>query len=292
MKQIALFGFRVLIFLFSLIPFWILYGISNFISFIFIHIYAYRSKVICTNLSEAFPDKSEKEIKQIRNRYYRHLSDIIVESIKGFSISEKELLKRFKIVNPEVLDAYFDKNQSIIALGSHYGNWEWGAIAGGLQTKLHPVTLYKKLSNEAVDAHIQKLRARLGTEMIELKQTLRGFVRLRSKACVYILLADQNPSNALTATWITFLNQDTPCLPGPGKLSKRFKYPLVYFEVDRVKRGYYTLKVHELVKEPSLHEEKEMVELFFANLEALIRKKPEFWLWSHKRWKKKHLKPV
>lgn len=152
--------FLISIYFFAIVPFWILYTYSNIVSFLFYHVFKYRKKVILSNLRNSFPEKSEKEIRAIAKGTYRNLIDIVVESLKTFTMSTKEVKKRFKILNPEILDEYHNKGQSVIGVTGHYGNWEWGAMAGSLQINHRAIAIYKPLSNKYIDNFIKRTRDR------------------------------------------------------------------------------------------------------------------------------------
>ncbi len=281
-----------LIFLFSIyfmaiIPFWLLYQFSNILAFLFNYVFQYRKKVIITNLRNSFPEKSDKEINRIARKAYKNLTDIIVESIKGYTISDKEIQKRFKIKNPELLNEYFYSGQSAICVTAHYGNWEWGAIAGSLQIKHKSIAIYKPLTNKYIDAFIKRRRAENGTLLKSIQKTTETFKKYKNQTCIYILVADQSPSAVKKAYWIDFLNQDTACLHGPEKHARNNNYPVFFLNIQRIKRGYYELTVEKLLEEPAITREGEITQKYMRRLEEIIKEKPENWLWSHKRWKRK-----
>lgn len=284
-----------LIFLFSIyfiaiIPFWLLYQFSNILSFLFNHVFRYRKKVIITNLRNSFPEKSDKEIRIITKKAYKNLTDIIVESIKGLTISDTEIQKRFKIKNPELLNKYFYSGKSIIGVSAHYGNWEWGAIAGSLQIKHKAIAIYKPLTNKYIDNFLRRTRAENGTLLKSIRKTTETFQKYRNQPCIFILVADQSPSSVKKAYWTNFLNQDTACLHGPEKHAKNNNYPVFFLNIQRVKRGYYELTAEKLFEEPAATKEGEVTHKYMKRLEEIIKEKPENWLWSHKRWKRKRIK--
>lgn len=279
--------FLISIYFIAIIPFWILYPFSDLLSFLFYYIFKYRKKVILQNLRNSFPEKSEKEIKSIAKKTYTNLTDIIVESIKTFTMSTKQVKKRFKILNPEILDEYHKKGQSVIGVTGHYGNWEWGAMAGSLQINHRAIAIYKPLSNKYIDNFIKRTRAENGTLLKSINKTTETFENFKNQTCIFLLVADQSPSSTKKAIWVDFLNQDTACLHGPEKHARNNNYPVVYLDIQRVKRGYYELTAEKLIEEPIKLEEDQVTKLYMNKLEEVIRKKPENWLWSHKRWKRK-----
>jgi len=256
-------------------------------AFLFQYIFGYRKKIIVQNLKNSFPDKTEKEIKKIIKGTYRNLSDIVVESIKGFTLSSKQLSKRFIIKNPEILDVFFEEKQSVIGVAAHYGNWEWGATIGNLQIKHRAIGFYKPLSNKYIDNYIKRLRAENGALLRSIKNTAETFQLFKDQTCLFVMVADQSPTNMKEAIWTNFMNQDTACLHGPEKHARINNYPVVYLNTQRIKRGYYEVTIEILAKNPLELKEGELTKLYMKKLEQILNNKPENWLWSHKRWKKK-----
>lgn len=271
----------------AIVPFWMLYAYSDLVAFVFHRIFRYRKKIIVENLKKSFPEKSDQEIKIITRKTYKNLTDLVVESIKTFTMSTQNVSKRFKVINPEILDEYFVRGQSIIGLTGHYGNWEWGAMAGSLQIKHRAIALYKPLSNKYIDNYIKRTRAENGTLLKSIYKTEETFENLKNQTCIFLLVADQSPSSTKKAIWVDFLNQDTACLHGPEKYAKRYNYPVVFLSIQRIKRGRYKLIAEKLIENPSELNEGEVTRIYMNKLEEIIRKKPEDWLWSHKRWKRK-----
>lgn len=264
-----------------------MYAFSNFLAFLFNNIFSYRKNVILYNLRNSFPEKSEKEINTIVKETYKNLSDVIVESIKGFTMSSGQILKRYIITNPELLNDYFNQKKSVIGVTAHYGNWEWATITGDVQIKHKSIAIYKPLSNKYIDNFLKRTRAENGALLKSINKTSETFSFFKDQTCMFALVADQSPSNLKEAYWVNFMNQDTPCLHGPEKHARINNYPVVFFNIQRVKRGYYEITVEKLTEDPSKLKEGEITELYMKKLEQILKKKPENWLWSHKRWKKK-----
>ena len=279
--------FRLALGLFKIMPFRLLYALSDVLSWLFYHLIQYRKKVILTNLKRAFPGKKDQEIRLIARKTYTNLTDILLESLKGFSVREEKLIKRYKILNPEFLDRYFEKNQSIIGVTGHYANWEWGALAGSAQMKHKPIAFYKPLSNSYIDQYIKSSRAESGTLLYSIRQTSETFSKHKHENCIFLMVADQSPSDSKKAYWIDFLNQDTACLHGPEKHARINNYPVIYLDIQRIKRGYYTVQFSQLIENPAEETDGLITEKYMRQLEQIIREKPENWMWSHKRWKKK-----
>ena len=279
--------FRLFVFIFWITPFWLLYLQSGIVFFLMYHVFGYRKKVVWNNLKKSFPEKSESELKKITKGFYKNLSDITVESIKGLSMSKKTLLKRYKVLNPEILDKYYNQNKSVIAVASHYANWEWGVLCLSLQFKHKSVGLYKPLSNKYIDNSMKKSRAAWGMNLLSIYETSKYIEIKNTEPSIYYMISDQSPSNVEKAYWINFLNQDTACLHGVENYAKKFDLPVVYGHVNRVKRGYYEISISLVESNPKETAEGEITKAYMKILEDYILNKPENWLWSHNRWKGK-----
>jgi KDO2-lipid IV(A) lauroyltransferase len=269
----------------SLLPFWVLYRISDFLYLILYKILGYRVKVVTTNLKNSFPEKSSEEIADIRNKFYHHLCDIIVESIKLFSISEKEVKKRIRFVNPEVTNAYFEKGQSLMIVGGHCNNWEY-SVTGGLYVSHEMVAIYSPLSNNFFEKKMNESRSRFGIRLLKTKDAKTFFETGPETPSMMIFGSDQSPSSSSKAYWTRFLNQDTAVSYGLEKYAKQLNYPVIFTEISKVKRGYYEFSFELIEDNPSKTSYGEISEKHVRRLEKQIIETPEYWLWSHKRWKR------
>lgn len=287
MKYISYLLTRILIFIFGLLPFGIVYKISDFVSWLLFNVVKYRRKLVESNVAKVFPTYTDLERKHIVNKSYANLGDIIIEGLKGASMNKPQLIERYKFINPGILDESFEKGRSAILVTGHYNNWEWGALSTTYFFKHLVVGLYKKLNNPYVESFFKKSRAATGIALVELSETAKGFAKYtnQERPSFYLLAADQSPSNTEKAHWIEFLGQDTACLHGPGKYATEYNLPLLYCDIQRVKRGFYELELSWLIKEPKEYSEAEIVEKFMRRLEKEIIKDPGNWLWSHNRWK-------
>ena len=281
---------RFAVFLFSFIPFGMLYRISDGIAYFLYKIMHYRYTVIHTNLKNSFPEKSDVEIEAIIQKTYLNLSDIIVESVKGMSMNLKEIVERYHFKNPEVADKVFRKGLSAIGLVSHYNNWEWGAYATEAQLKLQVAGVFKPIKNKMINQYFHKIRSRFGAQIVAMNQTGRAIIENRGKPTLFVLIADQNPSNLKHVHWINFLNQDTACFDGPEKIARKTNYPVLHFAIERVKRGFYEIEVSMLCENPGKTFTSEITRQYMKTLEKQIQEKPENWLWSHRRWKHKKVR--
>ena len=270
-------------------PFWLIFLFSDLVYFLMYHIIRYRRKVVTTNLCSSFPEKDEKEIRVLTNKFYHHLCDISLESIKGFSMSPEELIQRHHILNPELADYYFTKGISAIAVPGHYNNWEWGSLSPGLQLNYPIVAFYKPLSNKMVDIYAKKHRAKFKTRLASITETGITFDELAKIPTAFIMAADQCPTNMQDCYWFDFLHHDTAWLHGPEKYARKYNIPVLYVDIQKVKRGFYELKLVLLTDNPSLLPDGELTRLYAQQLEKSILQEPAYWLWSHKRWKRKRV---
>ncbi|MCH2045378.1 MAG: hypothetical protein MK212_14775 [Saprospiraceae bacterium] len=278
--------FRGIIFLFWLIPFWLLYRMSDLLAFLMYRVFAYRRKVIRANLKNAFPKKSAKELQIIEQKFYTHLCDILLEGIKGLSMSKASIKKRYDVRQDAVeYMNTFCEQKSLMVVGGHYGNWEWGAIGATLHVIPDIVIFYKPVKNKYLDAYIRRTRSIHNTYLRSIKETKQSFEEFKDQNLIYIMIADQNPSNRKAAHWVNFMNQETAVLHGPSKYSQEYELPLFFLHTRRLKRGYYQVYVDYLPEAANLEDFNAISQLFMSKLEEDLREEPSHWLWSHRRWK-------
>ena len=278
--------YSLLILPISLLPYPILYLISDFLFLMMYRLISYRKKVVFTNLKNSFPKKSDQELNIIMAEFYRHLCDIIMESMKGFTISEKQLRKRLVIKNPEFSNYFADKGQSIIFVGGHYNNWEICAQAFSMYSNHECIGIYKPLSNKFINDKIYTSRSKYGLNLVSMKQTKKSFED-SGKPKAIVFGSDQNPSNPNRAHWVNFLHQDTAVLFGVEKYAKEYNWPVVFVSISKVKRGHYQVEYSLITDKPTEQPHGKITEDFTKILEQDIINQPQYWLWSHKRWKHK-----
>ena len=285
---------KILFFLFikplSFLPFAVLYRISDFFYLLIYYGIQYRKKVVFTNLQNAFPDKTAPEITAIAKGFYSHFCDLIIEAIKLFSASEKELNKRCKIINPELMERYAKQGKSLIIPTAHYNNWEIAATVLQKQLPHQPIALYTPLKHPFFNQQIKKSRTRFGLELLSIKAFKTGLEKMPDKLRAIVFLADQSPRMARVAYWTTFLNQETGVMVGTEKYAKQYDYPVVFGKMTKVKRGFYEIEFIPLEDNPKDTSFGEITEKHTRLLEKIIIEQPQYWLWSHKRWKRQ--KPV
>lgn len=277
--------FLFFVFLIGILPFPLLYLLSDFGQFFLRRVMRYRKKVILSNLRSCFPLLSEKELDSILRQVYKNLADVLAEGIKGFSMLPRTVKKRHFITNPEIIEPWLAQGKSVIALPAHFNNFEWGSMSPGLFTKHPIIAFYKPLSNKYVNRFMKWSRVKFGTTLASIYETYLVFERNAQTPSVYIMAADQSPSRPEKSYWITFLGRETAFLHGPEKYARMYNYPVVYVDVQRVKRGYYTVKAVMLADDPAALPEGEVTRRYAKKLEEAILDSPGNWLWSHKRWK-------
>lgn len=278
---------RLIAEIFRFIPFRMLYGLSEGLAFLLRAVVGYRTGVVYDNLRRAFPEKTEDEIKQIARASYRNLMDVTLETLKSYTMPLAEIQRRCPPVNPELVNRYLDRGQSVILAGSHYNNWEYTGISMPPAFHGTTVTAYKPISNRLIDRYVNWTRARTGMVLISMDSTF-AVIRQREREqqrSVYVLLSDQSPSSKKSAHWVNFLGRDTASLPGLDVLARKFKLPVLYYHVRRLKRGFYEVEYFDICVNPAEAADADITRDYARRLEEIIREKPENWLWSHKRWK-------
>ncbi|MBK0378877.1 lysophospholipid acyltransferase family protein [Mucilaginibacter segetis] len=285
LKKAALKTGILFLYLISLLPFWFLYLIADAVFVILYYIVRYRRAVVQQNIRNSFPEKTPAERSRIEKQYYRYLADLMMETIKMITISETSLRKRMKPTNPELVDHYFNQGRSIIAAAGHYCNWELAALGFSLLTAEKRIIVYKPLTNKIFEDFFNKIRARFGATLVAMKQTLRTMITLKKQLTFSVLVSDQTPVKHEINYFTEFLNQPTAVFLGIEKLAKLIDAVVIFYKIDRVKRGYYTYTLVPLVEHPKQTAEHEITEAHVRYLEQIINEKPQYWLWSHRRWK-------
>tara|TARA_B110000503_G_C7150303_1_gene414881 strand:+ start:1533 stop:2309 length:777 start_codon:yes stop_codon:yes gene_type:complete len=245
----------------------------------------YRTKVVRQNLTNSFPDKSEKEILALEAKFYSHLCDLVVESLKAFSISLEEAKLRMKDRNIEVVNQYFKQKRQVVLVGGHYGNWELFAITIGATTDHKTLALYTPLKNQFINEKITKSRSKYGLGMLSIKEIKSKLNDINSDFYAIIFGADQSPRKSQRAYWMKFLNQETGVQFGTEKFAKEFNAVVIFTNIYKVKRGYYELQYDVITEQPNQEELGFISKTHTQMLEKVIQEQPEYWLWSHKRWK-------
>lgn len=249
----------------------------------------YRLKVVRTNLSNAYPNKTQKERDRIANQFYLHLCTSTIEAYRTLFMSEKQMKKHFVVTNPEMLEYLAQAGRNNISLFGHYANWEWVASMPLWTENLNISTLYKPLKNKFFDGLYLKIRQRFGTVCIDKNKVIRGMVQMSKLGKPYTLafIADQTPTPNNIHHWETFLNQESAMLTGWETIARKSNSIVVYLDIQRPKRGYYTCEIMLVEENPNDLQPFELTHKYVQLMEKTINRNPSLWLWSHKRWKHK-----
>jgi len=273
----------------SYMPLSVLFFFSDITFFLSYHLVKYRRNVVEANLKKAFPNKSSEELKKIEKGFYHHFTDFIFESIKSISISEKDVLSRTSIKNVDMLDKYYKQNKNVLVVCGHYNNWEFYALSLPKQLKHTTYSLYQPLKNKFFDEILLNSRKRNGMRLIKTRDIFKFFQEKNDNPKLMVIVNDQSPTNKQKAYWNTFLNQETGWNVGPEKLAKKYNYVVLFGHSKKIKRGVYEVEFSLVTETPQQTNDEYITDKYASILEGIIKKKPEFWLWSHKRWK--HKKP-
>jgi Kdo2-lipid IVA lauroyltransferase/acyltransferase len=281
-----LFGFTWII---SLIPFPVLYRIADLLYLFIYYAAGYRKKTVFDNLRSSFPEKSDKEITQLAKAFYRHFCDFLLETIRCIRIPADKLDRRMKFLNPEVFKQLTANNQDFALVSAHYNNWEW-LMNLPLKMAHRFLVIYRPLTNKVVDRLSLYMRGRHKPVMIPMESIYREGLKCRSENRLFSIwfLADQRPpKNSKCWTW--FLNHETAFFEGVEKISRKLSLAVVFMDVQKVRRGYYEVTLKMLFENAAHTKENEVTLACIKAMEDEIIKRPEFWLWSHKRFK--HSRP-
>ncbi|MBQ8156033.1 MAG: lysophospholipid acyltransferase family protein [Prevotella sp.] len=275
--------------MFSLLPLRIHYIISDFLFWLLYKVIGYRRRVVWKNLSASFPEKSQAELKDIECGFYHFLCDYFVETVKMMTISKKEIKKRMVFKGIEDLDEVIESGQSIALYLGHYCNWEWvTSMPLWVTPKVQCGQIYHPLENKYFDKLLLRSRQRLDALCISMQDTLREVVRYKREGQPIMIgyISDQAPNWVNIHHWVDFLNQDTPVFTGTERIVKKMNHAVFYVDMRRIKRGYYEAEFKLMTRDPKELEDFKLTDMYFDMLEKSIRRVPEFWLWSHNRWKR------
>ena len=275
----------------TLLPFRVLYIFSDLLYLVLYYIVSYRRKVVAENLKNSFPEKSGEELKTIEKKFYRHLADLLIETFKLTHMSKEEQKKRFTYSNLEVIDKLRKDKRDIIAVLGHYNNWEWPTLLP-YYLKYIIIIIFKPLQNKYFNGFINRQRSKFGIVLTPTSQVIREIINYRKNNIntLSVFISDQIPAKEDIKFWTKFLNQDTAVFTGAGKIAAKYDMAIVFFHIQKVKRGFYNLDIELLLEHTEGLSEELITETHVRRLEEIIREKPEYWIWSHRRWK--HKKPV
>lgn len=268
-------------------PFWFIYVLSDLFYWIVYYLVGYRKNVVLQNLENAFPEKTDSEIKTISKKYYRHFCDLTLETIKMRGMKTVDFEVRMKVTNADLVNRYFEQGKSVMVLTMHYNNWEWGVYLS-VHLKHKSLAVYKPLQNFVFDKFMNQTRTKFGTELIKNDKIFRRILQAeKQNEPIFIWLAGDQTPPVFHKSWFRFLNQDAMFYPGPAVISKRFNQPVFFQKIEKTTRGKYTTTFELLFENPDRFSETEIIKTYIHRMEQVIREKPEFYLWSHKRWKHK-----
>ena len=278
----------------SLLPLWLHYLFSDILYLVLAHVLRYRHRVVWKNLKTSYPDKSDKELKTLQRQFYRHFCDILVETVKYTSITDGNIMRRMTFTGSEKVAEILNSGQSVALLLGHYGNWEW---VSSLVLWVRPLItnntvmgqIYHPLENEVINRVVLKTRDRMKSDSVSMKETLRWIIGNKREGRPTILgyINDQVPKWENIHHWLTFLNHpDTPVFTGIERIVHSQNQAAVYLDVKRVGRGRYDCEFQVITRDPSTMGEFELTDIYFQRMEQTINRAPQYWLWSHNRWKR------
>jgi len=270
----------------SILPFPIFYKFSDFVCFFVYRVFGYRKKTVRQNIAMTLPHLSEKERLEIEKKFYTHMCDLFMEMIKTMTISDKEINKRFVFTNIELIREYEAKGKSVVLMCAHYASWEW-LIAIAKQINFRSIGIYKKIGNKYFDKLIRDIRSRLDAELVETKKTveLMEYNAARGIKAFYGFASDQSPQLERARYWDDFMGFEVPVYTGAEMLAKKLDMNMVFIKVKKVKRGFYEATLMPLVDNPRDYPDYEVTSMFLREVEKQILEQPEYYFWTHKRWK-------
>ena len=281
-----------IIWLISMLPFRVLYFISDLFYFIIFHLVGYRKEVVLNNLKLAFPNKSHTELVEIRKKFYKHFVDVFMEMIKSFTVSKEEVYKRYTYPNIDFLKELCKDGKSMILMGSHYANWEWIMSLDSF-VDYKGYAAYTKINNPYFNTKILKSRAKFGTHLLKTSKIIEA-MKYNTKnniQAAYGLLSDQSPQLKKTYYWTSFFGVKVPAHTGAEMLAKRYDMNMVFMNTKKLKRGYYETTFSLITDDANKFPNYELTDLFTKKVEAQVKAQPEYYFWTHKRFKHKDKAP-
>lgn len=270
----------------SMLPFRILYGLSTFLYWTLYRVVGYRRKVVRGNIQRSFPHKNDDERLQIERAFYRHFFDLVVETIKLFSIRKKELFDSCELVNPEIFNPYITAKKRVIITSGHYGNWELASQLLAQRVNMKILGIYTPLSNQFMDRKLCSSRSRFGMQMVNRLDVKALLEKPAVTAEAVLFATDQSPGRSRSAYWTTFLSQETGILFGAERYSTLHGCPVFYTHFEKPRRGHYRFRFELICEDASQTEYGQVTQAHTRSLERDIHAAPHLWLWTHRRWKR------
>ena len=288
MRTLLYYLFYTTTYAIALLPLKVLYVISDIVRFFTYHIFQYRRKVVTENLKNSFPEKTSAELKQIEEAFYKHFCDLLIETVYLLHTSKRNAMKMCKFNNIEILQKYYPQGKSVILATGHYNNWEILNLFGYyLEHKV--IGIYKPINNKKIEAFINKYREQYGAIAVPMHDAFRTVISYHQQKKLFFLglISDQTPHESEIRYWTPFLNQETPVFLGVEKIAIKTNQPVFFCRISKVSRGKYEVDIDLLCENPKETKTHEITEMHVRALEKLIKETPEYWLWSHRRWKYK-----
>ncbi len=276
-----------LLLLFAYLPLWFHYALSSLLWPVVYYVARYRVKVVRANLDRCFPDMDIHDRRKLERKYYRHIADLLAEGIYNLRAPLRKVAKHYHLENADILEPYYQKNRSIVLMSAHYNNWEYMITSLDHSLSHHGIGVGKPLTNKRFGRFITARRARYGTEIVDqtdVRQVMAYYNQWQVPVA-YMMLSDQSPSNPKRSFWTTFLGQDTPFLYGAEHFARKYDMPVFLYDVRKLQRGKYSIHFELLTDSPNDLPEGEITRHYAHHLEELIQEHPQYWLWSHRRWK-------
>lgn len=272
---------------FSYLPFKVLFYMADVAYFILYYPLNYRKDVVRKNLKNAFPEKTDSELKAIEKQYYHHLCNLFFEIMKCISLSKKTVDQRFSVEPNSDLDQSYKDGKDVVLMCGHFNNWELWASAMPYLIQHKSVAVYKPLANKFADIKSKETRERHGMKMVSMNESIKYMVKNQKSKSAYIFLSDQSPSNMTNVRWNTFLNQETAWMLGGTSIGKKLGMDFYFAYIEQIERGKYEVKFKKISDANDHLSDEDVMDIYVKNLEAIIQENPQYWLWSHKRWKHK-----
>jgi KDO2-lipid IV(A) lauroyltransferase len=284
--MLAKFAYYCLVIPLSYLPLKVLYFFTDFFYLLLITIVPYRKKVIEGNIERSFPNKTKRERAKIKRKFYRHFCDLLAEGIKNLTISKASLTRRFVVKNAEVMYHLYNQKKSVILVSGHYNNWEWLISSQNFLFPHQAMGIGMPMSSKFWDKKINERRMRFGMNVIHSKNFKEEIETNLHHPVAVLTLGDQSPGDSTKSYWMDFLNQKTAVAFGTEMIAHQFDFAVVYFSTRKLKRGYYEMELVLISDTPKLSSWGELTEAHTQLLEKDIKENPEYWIWSHKRWKR------
>ncbi|WP_428232213.1 lysophospholipid acyltransferase family protein [Flavobacterium sp.] len=275
-----------LLWLISILPFRLFYLLSDFVCFIIYRIVGYRKKVVRENLALTLPNLSKIELKEIERKFYHHMCDMFLETIKTMSISPEEMDKRFRVTNIELVNEYAKKSKSVILVASHYASYEW-LLTINPKIDFKGIAVYKRVANPYFDKLVRKIRSKYDTELVETRKAIPTMAQNQRNGILsmYGLASDQSPKLDRIFHSMKFMGIEVPVHTGAEMLAKKYDLSVIFVKVKKVARGYYEATFVPIADNPKDYKNFDITEKYLREVEKQIYEAPEYYLWTHKRWK-------